>query len=49
MKDFDPAMLRKLAARYRERAVSEPHMARTFNEIANDMESHARLLERETA
>ena len=42
MHDFDPAVLRRLAARYRERALSEPEMAELFHEIADDMEAHAR-------
>ncbi|HEU4651730.1 MAG TPA: hypothetical protein VFS49_09980 [Croceibacterium sp.] len=46
MKDFDPAMLRRLAARYRERAETEPDMADTFRKIAADMEAHARRTER---
>ena len=41
MERFDPAMLRKLAARYRERALSEPDKAELFAEIARDMEAHA--------
>ena len=45
MQDFDPAMLRKLAARYKERARDEPGMADLFTEIANDMEAHARRSE----
>lgn len=41
MYDFDPVVLRRLAARYRERAKSEPDKAKLFAEIANDMEAHA--------
>jgi hypothetical protein len=45
MHDFDPAMLRKLAKRYRERAETEPDKAALFRSIANDMEAHAELVE----
>jgi hypothetical protein len=45
MQDFDPALLRKLASRYRERAKDEPERAALFAEIANDMELHARRAE----
>ena len=41
MHTFDPAILRKLAARYRERAATEPSKAELFLEIARDMETHA--------
>ena len=41
MHTFDPEILRKLAARYRERAVTEPSKAELFLEIARDMETHA--------
>ena len=41
MQTFDPEILRKLAARYRERAVTEPSKAEPFLEIARDMETHA--------
>ena len=37
---FNPEMFRKLAARYRERAVTEPSKAEPFLEIARDMETH---------
>ena len=45
MHTYDPKLLRKLAATYRERAVSEPEKALIFLEIADDMESHARRIE----
>jgi len=45
MKDFDPILLRRLAARYRERAKSEPESSAVFQEIARDMEAHARRAE----
>lgn len=43
MKSFDPVLLRRLAVRYRERAVTEPEMAHAFIEIATDMETHAAM------
>jgi hypothetical protein len=49
MQTFDPKMLRRLAARYRERAESEPEMARVFTEIARDMEAHAELTAQQQA
>lgn len=42
MQTFDPEILRKLAARYRERAVTEPSNAELFLEIGRDMETHAK-------
>lgn len=45
MRTFDPAMLRRLASKYRERAKTEPDRASLFLEIARDMETHARLTE----
>ena len=45
MHNHDPKLLRKLAATYRARAVTEPDRARVFLEIADDMESHARRIE----
>lgn len=45
MHNYDPEMLRKLAATYRGRAITEPDKARVFLEIASDMESHARRIE----
>ena len=45
MHTYDPKLLRKLAATYRARATTEPHKARVFLEIANDMEAHARRIE----
>jgi hypothetical protein len=41
MNTFEPAILRRLAARYRERAVTEPDKAEVFVQIAKDMEAHA--------
>jgi hypothetical protein len=41
MHTFDPEILQKLAARYRERAGREPAKAELFLEIARDMETHA--------
>ena len=41
MHTFDSEILRKLATRYRERAVTEPSKAELFLEIARDMETHA--------
>ena len=48
MYSYDPKLLRKLAATYRNRAAVEPDRARTFLEIADDMEAHARLIEANT-
>ena len=48
MQDFDPAMLRRLAYRYRERARIEPERAELFIEIASDMEAHAQRTEEPT-
>lgn len=45
MQNYDPKLLRKLAATYRDRATTEPDKARVFLEIASDMEAHARLIE----
>jgi hypothetical protein len=45
MQEFDPALLRRLAARYRERANEEPIRASLFREVADDMEAHARRIE----
>ena len=42
---FDPKLLRKLAALYRQRAASEPTRATTFLEIASDMEAEAQRQE----
>lgn len=42
---FDPKLLRKLAANYRRRAKSEPSKARLFLEIAVEMEAEAARLE----
>ena len=47
MQHFDPAMLRRLAAKYRQRAQTEPDKKRLFLEIARDMEAHAALSENE--
>lgn len=41
MQEFDPALLRKLAARYRRRAEAEPESAELFLEIAKKMEADA--------
>lgn len=41
MQDYDPKLLRKLAANYRARAQTEPEMASTFREIARGMEARA--------
>lgn len=41
MHTFDPEILRRLAARYRERAITEPSKAELFLAIARDMETHA--------
>jgi hypothetical protein len=43
--EFDPKQLRKLAAQYRARAEAEPALAKTFLEIASDMESEAGRIE----
>ena len=45
MHNYDPKLLRKLAATYRARATTEPERSRVFREIADDMESHARRIE----
>lgn len=45
MYNYDPKLLRKLAATYRMRATTEPDNARIFLEIADDMESHARSIQ----
>lgn len=45
MHNHDPKLLRKLAATYRARAITEPGRARVFLEIADDMESHADRME----
>lgn len=45
MHNYDPKLLRKLAATYRARASTEPARARVFLEIARDMEMHARRIE----
>lgn len=45
MHKFDPVVLRRLAARYRERATTEPEKAELFLEIAADMEAHAERTE----
>jgi hypothetical protein len=45
MHNHDPKMLRKLAATYRPRAITEPGRANVFLEIAKDMEKHAGLIE----
>ena len=45
MHNHDPKLLRKLAATYRARAITEPDRARLFLEIADDMESHADRIE----
>lgn len=45
MNTFDPALLRRLAARYRERAKTELDKAHVFMEIADDMEAHAERAE----
>lgn len=45
MHNYDPKLLRKLAATYRARATTEPDRARVFLEIARDMEMHARRIE----
>ena len=45
MHNYDPKLLRKLAATYRARATTEPDRARVFLEIARDMEIHARRIE----
>jgi hypothetical protein len=49
MHRYDPKLLRKLAATYRARAISEPERSRVFLEIADDMESHARRIENSPA
>ncbi len=41
MHEFDPALLRRLAVRYRARAQTEPGKAILFCEIARDMEARA--------
>lgn len=46
VQQFDPAILRQLAARYRERAKAEPEQAELFESIAADMEAHAQLAEK---
>lgn len=45
MHNYDPKLLRRLAATYRARAETEPDMAHTFRQIAHDMEGHALRLE----
>lgn len=45
MHSHNPKVLRKLAATYRARATTEPDKARTFLEIADDMEAHAQWIE----
>lgn len=45
MHRYDPKLLRKLAATYRARAITEPDRSRVFLEIAKDMESHAMIIE----
>ena len=45
MHRFDPKLLRKLAATYRARAITEPERRGLFLEIAADMESHATQIE----
>ena len=45
MHNHDPKLLRKLAATYRARAITEPDRARVFLEIADDMETHADRME----
>jgi hypothetical protein len=46
MEQFDPAILRRLAARYRQRAKTEPGKAELFEGIAADMEAYARIVAR---
>ncbi len=45
MHTHDPQLLRKLAATYRARAITEPDRERVFLEIAADMESDADRME----
>jgi hypothetical protein len=46
MEQFDPAILRRLAARYRQRAKTEPGKAELFEGIPADMEAYARIVAR---
>ena len=48
MHNHDPKVLRKLAATYRARAITEPEWSHVFLEIAKDMEKHAGLIEGQT-
>lgn len=48
MHTHSPTMLRKMAATYRARAITEPEQAITFLAIAEDMESHADQIEAES-
>ena len=45
MHRYDPKLLRKLAATYRARAMTEPDRAAFFLEVAKDMELHAGQME----
>ena len=45
LQDYDPALLRKLAADYRVRARADRRMAATFTEIAREMEACAATIE----